>query len=272
MKRLWLLTALLLVAPTVSSQEINIDPSSNPFRSFGVNPLFFEPLGQSFTAVTANIRWIGMLIGNCSPPTQFQLTLLEGSGTSGIVLATRTATAASGFFGFLYFDFSGTTLTVGNAYTAVLSQISPNPPTCAGTGVHGTSDVYSGGTAFSLGQPIDADLYLRVLTAIFDAQLKPPLNPDGSSAFKAGRVVPVKFTLTADGAPTCNLPPAEISLASVAELPSVLLVAPFRISGCQYIYNLRTRSLSPGTYQMLISLTDSTPTPLQVGGALFTVD
>src|SRR5439155_10644693 len=221
MKWSWLLTALLLVAPTVSSQEINIDPSSNPSGVFADNPLFSEPVGQSFTAVNANIEWIGMSIGSCNSPMQFQLTLLTGSGTSGTAIATQTATAPSGLFGFLYFDFSGTTLTVGNTYTAVISQISPNPPECAGTQVNGITDVYSGGTAFVSGQALpSSDFFLRVLTAIFDTRVQPPLNPDGSSTLKAGRVVPVKFTLTADGARTCNLPHAEITLATFTKFPT----------------------------------------------------
>ena len=213
-----------------------------------------------------------MFIGSCNSPAQFQLTLLEGSGTSGTVLATQTATAPSGLFGFLYFDFSGTTFAVGNAYTVVLSQISPSSPACVSTSVDGTTDIYSGGTAFVLGQAVNLDFFLRVLTAVFDAQLQPPLNPDGSSTFKAGRMIPVKFTLSADGAPTCNLPPVEISLIKDTRPRTVLLRAPFRISECQYIYNLPTESLIPGPYSILISLTDSTPTPLQVGGVLFTVD
>jgi len=51
----------------------------------------------------------------------------------------------------------------------------------------------------------------------FAAQIQPPINADGSSVFSVKRgVVPVKFTLTSDGAPTCQLPPATISLARTA--------------------------------------------------------
>jgi hypothetical protein len=275
MKRLWLVIALLLVAATVSAQEFNIDPNSQLTGGSSGSLPFFDPLGQSFTAVTADIRWIGMFIGNCLLPKEFQLTLLEGSGTSGPVISTQTAIVPGGLFGFFYFDFNGTTLTVGNAYTAVLSLISPTSFDCSSIGVYGTSkDVYSGGTAFASGEANNFfDFYLRVLTAIFAAQVRPPLSPDGSSTFsaKTAVVIPVKFALTADSAPTCELPPAEIAVYGGFQFRTLLLQAPFRISECQYIYNLPIGSLSPGRYRIKILLTNSTPTPLQVSDVLFTV-
>lgn len=99
------------------------------------------------------------------------------------------------------------------------------------------------------------------------AQVQPPINADGSSVFNAKRgVVPVKFTLAVGGTPTCQLPPATISLtrtAGAAPGPvdeSVFLLSSdsgsnFRIDSCQYVYNLATGSLGPGTYlvQIMIS-------------------
>jgi hypothetical protein len=94
--------------------------------------------------------------------------------------------------------------------------------------------------------------------------VQPPIKADGSSVFKASRgVVPVKFTLTVNGARTCQLPPATISLSrtagtvlgSIAE--SVYLMpsdngSNFRTTDCQYIYNLGTGSLGTGTYRVNI--------------------
>src|SRR5207249_4526414 len=54
-------------------------------------------------------------------------------------------------------------------------------------------------------------------TPAYSAQIKPPINADGTSIFNANRgVIPVKFTLTQDGSPTCVLPPATITLARTA--------------------------------------------------------
>ena len=90
-------------------------------------------------------------------------------------------------------------------------------------------------------------------------------------------MVPVKFTLTQNGVPTCTLPPATISvtrtaggtLASVDE--STYLTAAhngsnFRIdsAACQYVYNLAASLLGAGTYRVDISINGNV-----VGHAVF---
>jgi hypothetical protein len=99
-----------------------------------------------------------------------------------------------------------------------------------------------------------------------DAFVQPPIKADGSSVFNAKRgVVPVKFTLQQNGAPTCQLPPATIAVTRTAGGVIGLVDetvfeqaadngANFRIdtTSCQYIYNLAARSLGPGTYLVQI--------------------
>jgi hypothetical protein len=96
--------------------------------------------------------------------------------------------------------------------------------------------------------------------------------------FKANRgVVPVKFTLTLNGASTCGLPPAIISVYRISgttmtpvNQTDFIMAADsgtsFRIesASCQYIYNLDSRSMGPGSYEVLISFGD-----LVVGSARF---
>lgn len=89
-------------------------------------------------------------------------------------------------------------------------------------------------------------------------QVQQPINADGSSVFKATRgVVPVQFTLTVAGVATCTLPNATISLTrtaggtigSIDETVYVMSAVSgpnFRVSGCQYIYNLGSKSLGTG--------------------------
>jgi hypothetical protein len=86
----------------------------------------------------------------------------------------------------------------------------------------------------------------------FKAQVQPPIKANGTSVFKRGVVVGVKFTLTSNGVATCQLPPATISLISTAG--TILSGKNFRIdsTNCQYVYNLATSSLSTGTYQVNI--------------------
>jgi hypothetical protein len=102
----------------------------------------------------------------------------------------------------------------------------------------------------------------------YQAQVQQPINADGTSVFSAKRgVIPIAFKLTSDGASTCQLPPATISvfrtsggaLGSIDE--SVYLSksdsgSNFRIDStkCQYVYNLGASSLGPGTYKAYISI------------------
>lgn len=93
------------------------------------------------------------------------------------------------------------------------------------------------------------------------AQIQQPVNPDGSSVFNAKRgVVPMKFNLLQDGAASCNLPPASITLYRLSGSDTVPVDeglyamaadsgSSFRISGCQYVYNLAASAVGPGDYK-----------------------
>jgi len=92
------------------------------------------------------------------------------------------------------------------------------------------------------------------------ATVQQPIDQNGSSVFNSQRgVVPVKFSLGVDGAPTCQLPAAIIALSrtvnnALQPISESEYIMPadsgsnFRIDGCQYIYNLATSSLGPGAY------------------------
>jgi hypothetical protein len=92
--------------------------------------------------------------------------------------------------------------------------------------------------------------------------VQPPINADGTSVFNVRRgVIPVKFTLTLSGVPTCDLPPATIVVTRTAggvigPIDESVYSGPadtgsnFRISNCQYVYNVSASVLGPGTYQV----------------------
>lgn len=103
----------------------------------------------------------------------------------------------------------------------------------------------------------------------FQAQVQQPINSDGSSVFNASRgVVPVKFTLSAGGQSTCALPTATIAVfrtGGATDQPiteSVYSMAAdngsfFRITGCQYLYNLNSKALGKGSYLVQILINNS---------------
>jgi hypothetical protein len=111
-------------------------------------------------------------------------------------------------------------------------------------------------------------ILLQTSPSAYKAFVQQPINSDGSSIFRANRgVVPVKFRLTENGAPTCALPPATISVTRTAggtlgaiDENAFSMAADsgsnFRIdpSACQYVYNLATSSLGVGTYRVDISI------------------
>ena len=89
------------------------------------------------------------------------------------------------------------------------------------------------------------------------------------------RVVPVKFTLTENGTPTCTLPPATITVTRtgggvIGEVNESVYTMPadsgsnFRIDGCQYVYNLNSRALGVGVYRVDIKISGQV-----VGSATF---
>ena len=94
---------------------------------------------------------------------------------------------------------------------------------------------------------------INTSTVAYKAFVQPPINSDGSSIFNAKRgVIPVKFTLTLNGTQTCALPPATISVTRTAggtlgAIDEASYLSPadngsnFRITDCQYIYNLAAK-------------------------------
>jgi probable HAF family extracellular repeat protein len=107
-----------------------------------------------------------------------------------------------------------------------------------------------------------------VTAPTYTAAIRPPVDADGTSVFNAKRgVIPVKFTLESNGVPTCQLPPATISLlrtagGTVGPVNTSDYIQPadngvnFRVDAgsCQYVYNLGSSSLGVGTYQVHISI------------------
>lgn len=103
-----------------------------------------------------------------------------------------------------------------------------------------------------------------------------PINPDGSSVFKLGSTVPVKFKLTGDSAGITNLN-AKLYLAQtdtvdlVATNEAVSTSASdigntFRYDSTagQYIFNLSTKNLAQGTWYLRIVLGDGVSHIVQI--------
>jgi hypothetical protein len=104
-----------------------------------------------------------------------------------------------------------------------------------------------------------------------------PVNADGSSVFKAGSTVSVKFALTGTSAGISTLA-ATLSYAKVSdgvvvtELEAVSMAAAttgnlFRYDAAsgQYVFNWSTKGLTSGTYRLIIDLGDNLIRTVDVG-------
>ena len=96
-----------------------------------------------------------------------------------------------------------------------------------------------------------------------------PIKADGSSVFRAGRTIPVKFALTGASAPvstaTATLTYAKFSngiKGSVVDATTKVGGTTgnlFRYTGGQYIFNWSTKGLTAGTYSLGVDLGDGAP-------------
>jgi hypothetical protein len=103
-----------------------------------------------------------------------------------------------------------------------------------------------------------------------------PLNADGSSSFKLGSNVPVKFRLTGASAAIADahavLAVAPLSPAPAGTDPAVPTIAApdsgmtfrYDASSGQYTYNLSTKSLSEGTWELRVDLGDGVARSVQI--------
>lgn len=199
---------------------------------------------------------VSFIAGSAGPLT-LSTTLMQqvtGSPIAGAAVTfdvdgTSVGTATTDSTGGATFSFNPSFITSGNhAVAAVFTR-----QTISGTAFEASSS------------PMEI---IQVVPYPYVAQIRAPIRADGTSVFSVNRgVVPVKFALSYNGAATCDLPPATIALfqtagSAVGPINESVYVqtadngSNFRVDTgtCEYVFNLGTSSLGPGTYQISISL------------------
>jgi hypothetical protein len=217
-----------------------------------------EDLGHGIAVDSSGNAYVTGYTLSTNFPTANALYATQGGGNDGFIAKLNAAGSALVYSTYLggSGDDAGYGIAVdssGNAYVTGLTNSANFPIANA---LYAT---YGGGS-------FDAFVAKIVPPHLFAAQIQPPINSDGSSVFGAKRgVVPMKFTLTSDGLATCDLPPAAISVTrtmgtvtgvideSVYETTADTGTS-FRIDSCQYVYNLGSVSLGPGTYRVDIRI------------------
>ena len=249
-------------------------------------------------------------VGDPGVPLLVEIRALDGSGLPGAVLGSFPVAQASvpacntagcnddtpngdfSTFSWVSVPFSPPiTVSAGTQYAIALSATganldirgdmigrSKNRYDWAGAS-GGDESAYANGIALgNVGSgwyPTNADRAFKTYVSPYGASVEAPINADGSSNFKAKGTVPVRFSLALNGAPTCSLPPATISVTRTSGAQTGPINedtftfaadngSNFRIAGCQYTYNLNSKGLGSGTYLVEIKIDGQT-----VGSATF---
>jgi hypothetical protein len=136
-----------------------IEVVSGQQRSFQLAA--FGPTGQSFVAIDSNLTSFGFQFNALNPGSvnlPFTFTLREGAGFGGAVVSTIDFTLPTSIDSrtptWFDFDVTGTDVTIGNTYTAILSSSSARNGVVMGpdinifTGQELSGDAYLPGRAF----------------------------------------------------------------------------------------------------------------------------
>ena len=104
-----------------------------------------------------------------------------------------------------------------------------------------------------------------------------PINSDGSSVFKQGRTIPVKFQLCDEESTSVDTAHATIKLTKISEevlgdFEEVISTSAANTGNVfrydseseQYIFNLSTDNLNQGTYLLDVSLDDGQVFSVQI--------
>jgi|JI8StandDraft_2_1071088.scaffolds.fasta_scaffold80996_1 hypothetical protein len=142
--------ALLCSAAVANAQTIG-----NPGPAINLTQIVLgSPMGQSFTAASSTLLSVGFSFGVLNagvPSAPVTISLLSGSGTGGALVASRVIDPIEATFdtpSLTFADFTGTPLTVGTTYTAMVSTSTTH------WGVFLTDDTFADGVAFLQGDPI----------------------------------------------------------------------------------------------------------------------
>jgi hypothetical protein len=149
-------------ATSASAAEI---VSDGPwFGTFNIQ--YFSPVGQSFVAVDPILTSVGFYYTPAArflPSAPITLTLFDGAGVGGNIVASRTFQPPVDATGYFDADFAGTALTVGSTYTAAVSS------TTGYFGLGYTLNYYGDGQVYSA---LDLTDYLPVSPSSIDLRFR----------------------------------------------------------------------------------------------------
>lgn len=161
------LAVLSVLTAGLSNASADIIQTSVSGGAHQIN--YYQPIGQSFTAVDSLISTISFYIEDFNPslnPGDHSLTVTlyaGGTGAGSVVASSTYNSIADGTNGFVDFDFSGVALNVGDVYSAMLTDDTSRWGVAYGWGANYGDDAYAGGSNILFGSVSAGDLAFKVL-------------------------------------------------------------------------------------------------------------
>ncbi|QIK74578.1 PxKF domain-containing protein [Nocardioides piscis] len=196
--------------------------------------------------------------GNLGDNT-FAVTVEDTTAPSLTVSSSRTATATSANGAAVTYTPPTATDTVSGTVAAGCDRASGSTFPLGPTTVTCTAEDEAGN--------IGTESFTVTVTAAWSNVLQ-PVNADGSSLFKLGSTVPTKFQLTGASAGISHLS-AHLYLQRIGSGATGTVLEAISTSSAttgnlfrydatsgQYVFNLSTKTLSGGTYQLRVDLGD----------------
>ena len=148
-----ILTINILGIAKVSAGDIVQDEMNGEF-----SVLYYNPIGQTFTAEDARIQSIGFYLDNFtsiySTSNVFSYALYEGVGFGGHLLGVSHFTLEDGFVGYANADFSFATLNVGQKYSIGLITLDYDWGVAFNSPFWASGDPFPGKTDYAGGEMI----------------------------------------------------------------------------------------------------------------------
>jgi HYR domain len=224
-----------------------------------ITPTCVPASGSTFALGTTTVTCTATDAAGNTATGSFTVTVVDSTAPVLSGLANRTATATSTSGAVVTYPAPTATDAVDGAVTPVCNHASGE------TFPLGTTTVTCTATD-AAGNPASGSFTVTVTYAW--SGIRQPVNADGSSVFKLGSTVPVKFALTGISGPITNatatltyrkitsgIEGTVIEAVSTAKATSGNLFR-YDTASKQYIFNWSTKGLTKGTYQLTINLGD----------------
>jgi HYR domain-containing protein len=228
------------------------------------------PVTATCTTESGSVFPLGTTTVTCSASDKagnkgdnsFTVTVEDTTGPVVAVPPDKTVTATSGSGATVTYAAPTATDVVDGTVVAACDKASGSVFPLGSTTVTCTAKDQAGNTG--------TGSFTVLVTAAWSNVLQ-PVNLDGSSVFKLGSTVPVKFQLTGASAGVRDLV-ARLYLTKVGSVADGTVLEAISTSNAttgnlfrydatsgQYIFNLATKTLSTGAYQLRVDLGDGVP-------------